>query len=191
MGLLRLLRIFIPLLLVAAIIAGVVVVWTSRSELQSSRRNVEDTWTPLGKALDQRYAALAVANNAVSDVPGPLHAISTKVTSAYNQWQGLERQHAGVSAEVNTANSLEALGRRLVIAARAAPRLKGNAKALAAIALYAGSQSPSTAGDYNQAVDHFEKERNRPARSVAAQLLGYDSIPAYTETQTSTTSTTS
>ena len=73
MHVLRLLRIFIPLLLVAAIVAAVVVVLTSRNELQSSRRAVEDTWTPLRTGLDQRYAKLAVANNAVDTIPGPLH----------------------------------------------------------------------------------------------------------------------
>ena len=190
MRFLRLLRIFIPLLLVAAIIAAVVVVLTSRNELQSSRRKVQDTWTPLRGDLDQRYVALALANNAVINVTGPLHAISTQVTSAYNQWQGLERQHGGISAEVTAANNLESLGRRLVLAARAAPRLKGDTKALAAIAAYAGLPAPPGADGYNQAVVHFEKERNRPARSVAAQLLGYDAIPAYAQSATSGTTPT-
>ena len=40
MRFLRLLRIFIPVLLIAAIVAGVIVVLTSRSELQSARRQL-------------------------------------------------------------------------------------------------------------------------------------------------------
>ena len=178
MKVLRLARIFIPLLLVAAIVAGIVVVLTSRSELQSSRRAVEDTWTPLRTGLDERYVALALANNAVRTVPGPLHAISTQVTSGYADWQRVEKGN-NVSSQVNAANNLEALGRRLVLAARAAPRLTGQTTALAAMAAYAARKPPPAAESYNRAVDHFESERNRPARSLAASLLGYDSIPTY------------
>src|SRR4051812_15315947 len=179
MRVLRSLRIFIPLLLVAAIIAGVVVVLTSRNELQTSRREVETTWEPLQKGLGERYGKLAIANQAVENVPGPLHVISTKVTAAYNKWQRLAESNASVSSQVGAANALDALGRRLVLAARAAPRLDGDKNALAAVTAYAVLGTPSGAPAYNDAVDHFERERNRPARSVAAQILGYDSIPAY------------
>ena len=118
MRVLRLLRIFIPLLLVAAIVAGIVVVMTSRNELQSSRRAVEDAWSPLRTGLDERYGKLAVANNAVKTVPGPLHEISTKVTSAYTG-MAAGREAAGVAPQVTAANNLESLGRRLVLVARA------------------------------------------------------------------------
>ena len=178
MHFLRLLRIFIPLLLVAAIIAGIVVVVTSRSQLQSSRRQVEDTWRPLRTGLDERYGALAIANSSVKAVPGPLHAISTKVSSAEADWQRVE-QNGSVRSQVNAANSLESLGRRLVIAARAAPRLVGQTAALNAIAIYAGLKPPASADAFNAAVAHFENERTRPAKSLAARVLGYDSIPAY------------
>jgi len=147
---------------------------------------VQDTWTPLRGDLDQRYVALALANNAVINVTGPLHAISTQVTSAYNQWQGLERQHGGISAEVTAANNLESLGRRLVLAARAAPRLKGDTQALAAIAAYAGLPAPPGADGYNQAVVHFEIRSSDPdaARTFYGQLFGWSfppgGMPGYT-----------
>lgn len=185
MHVLRLLRIFIPLLLVAAIVAGVVVVLTSRNELQSSRRQVDDTWKPVRVALDQRYGTLAVANNAVKTVPGPLHQISTKVTAAYNDWHRLEQDNAAVGSQVSAANDLESLGRRLLIAARAAPRLVGQTTALGALTAFAVLKPPSEAASFNSAVDHFEKERNRPARSLAARILGYHSIPAYSTTSAS------
>ena len=51
MRVLRSLRIFIPLLLVAAIIAGIVVVLTSRNELQTSRREVENTFRGFKKVI--------------------------------------------------------------------------------------------------------------------------------------------
>ena len=184
MHLLRLLRIFIPLLLVAAIVAGIVVVVTSRSQLQSSRRQVEDAWQPLKSGLDGLYGALAIANSSVKSVPGPLHAISTKVSSAEADWQRAE-QSGSVTSQVNAANNLESLGRRLVIAARAAPRLVGQTAALNAIAIYAGLKPPTSAGAFNSAVAHFENERTRPAKSIAARVLGYESIPTYSVTTAS------
>ena len=81
MHLLRLLRIFIPLLLLAAIVAGGVVVVTSRSDLQRSRKEVDTRWTPLRNDLDSRYDALAAANDAVRPVPGPLHQIVSQVAT--------------------------------------------------------------------------------------------------------------
>jgi hypothetical protein len=179
MHVLRLLRIFIPLLLLAAIVAGVVVVVTSRSDLQRSRKQVEDSWTPLRNELDPRYRALAAANEAVRPVPGPLHQLVGQVTNAYGDWQSLEQHGAGVSSEVVAANDLEALGRRLVLAARAAPRLVGNAAALGVVSVFAALTKPKTAAAFDAAVDQFERERNRPARSIAARILGYKSIPAY------------
>ena len=179
MHVLRLLRIFIPLLLVAAIVAGVVVVVTSRSDLKRSRDAVDLTWGRLRNDLDTRYQALAGATEAVRSIPGPLHQLVTQVTAAYHDWQALERHGAGVASEVGAANDLESLGRRLVVAARAAPRLVGNTPALGVVGVYAARAVPKSAVAFDAAVDQFERERNRPARSIAARILGYKAIPAY------------
>jgi hypothetical protein len=179
MHLLRLLRIFIPLLLVAAIVAGGVVVSTSRSDLQRSRKQVDDAWSQLRDDLDARYRTLAVANDAVRVIPGPLHELVGQVSAAYGNWQNLERHGSSVSSEVVAANDLEALGRRLVLAARAAPRLVGNPPAQGSVDAFAQRKVPKTAVSFDAAVDSFERARNRPARSLAARILGYTSIPAY------------
>jgi len=180
MHFLRLLRIFIPLLVIAAIVAGVVVVLSSRSELQGERRKVEDAWKPLRTALDTRYGALATAGNAVSDIPGPLHQLVVQVNRASADWRNRESNGASVESQVTAANDLEALGRRLVLAAKAAPRLVGNTTALASVVAYATSAPPaSVAAPFETAVDHYERERNRPARRLAASILGYKSIPEY------------
>jgi len=71
MHLLRLLRIFIPVLVIAAIVAVVIVVLTSRSELQSARRQVNATWQPLQAELDTRYRVLAATDTALKSIPGP------------------------------------------------------------------------------------------------------------------------
>jgi hypothetical protein len=178
MHVLRLLRIFIPLLIVAAIVAGTILVLTSRSELKRSHQQVESTFTQLRAQLDERYQKLSDANQAVIDVPGPLHELVADVTTAYANWKDFGSD-GGVTAEVDAANKLESLGRRLVQAARKAPRLADNKAALALVNAFAALPAPSAARRFDAMVDHFEQERNRPARKIAAQILGYDSIPTY------------
>src|SRR5882672_5543704 len=178
MRFLRLLRIFIPLLIVAAIVAGVVVVLSSRSELQSARRQVDQAWKPLRDVLDTRYQVLAAADKAVKTVPGPLHRLVVQVERATNDWQNLRKKGGSVASQVTTANKIEALGRRLVQAARAAPRLQGKPE-LATINAYASSEPPrEIITPFENAVRNYERARNRPARRLAASLLGYESVPA-------------
>ena len=179
MRFLRLLRIFIPVLLIAAIVAGVIVVLTSRTELQSARRQVNEAWQPLGTELDARYKVLAEADGALKSIPGPLRPIVTQVETATKDWQALRRNDASIASQVTTTNKLEALGRRLVQAARAAPRLEGKPE-LATINSYASS-SPARGAitPFEEAVSHYERERNRPARKLAASILGYKAVPAY------------
>jgi hypothetical protein len=179
MYVLRLLRIFIPLLIVAAIVAGTVLVLTSRSDLQRSRKQVDVAWGELRTPLDSRYQTLAAANDEVKTVTGPLHEIFDQVAVAEANWQNLEHRSGSVSAEVVAANDLEGLGRRLVLAARAAPRLRGNTAALDAITKFATLSPPAAALRFDAAVSSFERARNRPARTLAARILGYGSIPSY------------
>jgi hypothetical protein len=179
MHVLRLLRIFIPLLLVAAVVAGTILVLTSRSDLQRSRRQVDSAWAPLRDSLDRRYESLAAANEAVKPVPGPLRQLVAQVSAALGNWQSLERHGGSVTSEVVAANDLESLGRRLVVAAKAAPRLTGDQAALGPVGTYAALAPPGAAARFDAAVDRFERDRNRPARSIAARILGYGSIPAY------------
>jgi hypothetical protein len=185
MHVLRLLRIFIPLLLVAAIVAGVVLVLTSRSDLQKSRKQVDTAWVPLRNALDGRYRTLAAANNAVNSVPGPLHQLVEQVSAAYGDWQHLESHSGSLTSEVVSANDLESLGRRLVLAARAAPRVIANPAALAKVNAYAALTPSPEGARFDATVSSFEKARNRPARTIAARILGYGSIPAYDRSGTS------
>ena len=164
MHFLRLLRIFIPLLLVAAIVAGIVVVLTSRNELQSSRREVEDTWTPLRAISTGATRRSRLPTSAVKTVPGPLHAISTKVTSAYTDWGRLEQKNGSVSSEVNAANNLESLGRRLVLAALAAPRLTGRTTGAGRDYGVRGPEAADGRGSIQQRGRPL-RERAQPART--------------------------
>jgi hypothetical protein len=180
MPVLRWLRIFIPLLLVAVLVAGTVLVLTSRSDLQKSRGRVEDAWQPLFHSLDDRYGTLHTAYTAVNTTPGPLKQIVREVSSDYLHWRDLEQHDAGnVAAAVEAANALEASGRRLVVAARTAPRLKGDEARLSAVDAFAARPIPDSAGAFDDAVDAYEKLRARPSYTLAARILGYDSIPSF------------
>jgi len=174
----RLLRIFIPLLVIAAVVAGVIIVLTSRSELQSSRRQVNESWAQLSGQLDARYEDLKAATDAVRSVPGPLKRIVEQTDSAYSNWRDLQANGGSVATQVTTANTLEALGRRLVRAANAAPRLRDKPP-LVIVNTFAGSDPPAAAAAFDAAVNRYEKERNRPARRLAASVLGYKAVPAY------------
>lgn len=179
MHVLRLLRIFIPLVLVAAIVAGIVVVMTSRNELKQSHDQVETTWVPLRKALDTRYQTLDAADRAVASVPGPVQQVAAQVSAAYANWH----KHGGsVSSQVANANNLESLGRRLVVVSRAAPRLQGQTAALGAVNTFAALKPPTASTAFDDAVANFEHERHRPARTLAARILGYGEIPTYYST---------
>ena len=184
MSVLRWLRIFLPLLLVALVVAAVVLVFSSRNDLRQARGRVNTAWEPLQSQLDSRYDVLhtAFSNDTIRSVPGPFHTIVTQVAFAYQHWRDLEQHHGSVADEVAAANDLEAAGRRLVQAAQQAPRLKGNEGALAAIVAYANNSLPSSAGvvvDFETQVARFQKLRDRPANQLAARVLGYDAIPDY------------
>src|SRR3954471_23185686 len=183
MSVLRWLRIFIPLLLVAVLVAGTVLVLSSRSELNKSRGRVDRAWSALHPALHDRYEALHVANEAVKDIPGPLHRIVLEVDGDYSHWHDLEVHDASsLSAEVEAANDLESVGRRLVVAARAAPRLTDNQPALGAVDAFAKLGLPETATAFDDAVSKFEQLRGKPSYTLAARVLGYDAIPSFDTT---------
>jgi hypothetical protein len=115
----------------------------------------------------------------VASVPGPVKQIAAQVTAAYGIW----REHGGsVSSQVANANNLESLGRRLVVVSRAAPRLQGQTAAMNAVNTFAALKPPTESTAFDDAVAHFEDERHRPARTLAARILGYGEIPTYYST---------
>jgi hypothetical protein len=186
MSMLRWLRVFVPVLLVALIVAGVVLVFSSRNDLRNARARVDAAWNPLQKQLDSRYDVLhaAFANDAIRTLPGPFHTIATQVALAYQHWRDLEQHQGTVAAEVAAANDLEAAGRRFVNAAQQAPRLKGNQAALALVDAYANNtlRNAQQVKDFESQVARFQKLRDRPANRLAARVLGYSSIPDYDAT---------
>src|SRR5690349_24183377 len=162
MPVLRWLRIFVPLLLVAVLVAAVVLVFSSRSDLSDARGRVDSQWVPLRRQLDSRYDVLhtAFADDGIRTVPGPFHAIVQNVAFAYQHWRDLETHNGSTASEVQAANDLEAAGRRLVYAAHQAPRLTGNQTALAKVDAFAAPAPPSKAKPFEAAVARVEKVRS-------------------------------
>jgi len=184
MPVLRWLRIFVPLLLVAVLVAAVVLVFSSRSDLSDARGRVDSQWVTLRRQLDSRYDVLhtAFADDGIRTVPGPFHAIVQNVAFAYQHWRDLETHNGSVASEVQAANDLEAAGRRLAYAAHQAPRLKGNESALGKVDAFTLQATPSQAKPFEVQVARFEKVRSRPVNRLAARVLGYDAIPDYDAT---------
>ena len=184
MPVLRWLRIFVPLLLVAVLVAAVVLVFSSRSDLKDARGRVDAAWVPLQQDLGSRYDVLHVAftDDSIKSVSGPFHSIVRQTANSYQHWRDLVTHDGSVAAEVQAANDLEAAGRRLAYAAHQAPRLKGNQPALAKVDAYTAQSIPSTAAKFEIQVARFEKVRSRPVNQLAARVLGYDAIPDYDAT---------
>jgi len=184
MPVLRWLRIFVPLLLVAVLVAAVVLVFSSRSDLKDARGRVDAAWVPLQQDLGSRYDVLHVAftDDSIKSVSGPFHSIVRQTAKSYQHWRDLVAHNGSVAAEVQAANDLEAAGRRLAYAAHQAPRLKGNQPALAKVDAYTAQSIPSTAAKFEIQVARFEKIRSRPVNQLAARVLGYDAIPDYDAT---------
>jgi len=184
MPVLRWLRIFVPLLLVAVLVAAVVLVFSSRSDLKDARGRVDAAWVPLQQDLGSRYDVLHVAftDDSIKSVSGPFHSIVRQTANSYQHWRDLVAHNGSVAAEVQAANDLEAAGRRLAYAAHQAPRLKGNQPALAKVDAYTAQSIPSTAAKFEIQVARFEKIRSRPVNQLAARVLGYDAIPDYDAT---------
>jgi hypothetical protein len=175
----RVVRFLLPFVVVLAIVGALVLVLTARPKLETSHDDVTHAWTTLEPSLDQRYTLLATANDAVRNTPGPVHQLVGDVDSALAQWRTLRQTNGSVGAKVQAANTLEAIGRRLVGAGQASARVQGDAKAKGAIDAYAAARPPTTAKAFNQAVAEYARQRSGGARPPLAALLGFDAILAY------------
>jgi hypothetical protein len=168
----------LPFLLVAALVFGVVSVLSARPELRKAERAVADAWTPLQGQLTTRYRLLDETGTTLAQLGGPVRELAGSVDVALTRWNSVT-SGGTVATQVRAANEVEALGRRLVAAARASERVKANAEASEALNRYAGDRSFGAAGDFNAAVREYEEERQGPVRSLVAAFLGTDDIPAF------------
>ncbi len=170
-------RFLFPVLLVAAAVGLVVAVVSARPDLQRAKRKVDASWSDLAPHLNQRYTKLADADALLRATNGPVHDLVTNVDAAVAQWQHVSG-HGSVADQVEAANALEALSRRLLATANASPRLADNTAAKTALGAFAGDQTLANASNFNALVATYERDRRGPIRQIAAKMLGDGNIPA-------------
>ena len=185
----RVLRVLLPIAIVLAVVAGVAAVLSARPDLQRAERDVDHAWTPVAQGLAPHYHFLSTADDKLVTIPGPSRDIANEVRAALAQWNSVSAG-GSVTAQVRAANTLEALGRRLVAAARASKRAQADASThnaveeYAADPLYASGNVAAAVTTFNKAVMDYEQQRTGPVRGVVATLMGDREIPAFTRIPT-------
>ncbi len=175
-------RVLVPLVIAALVVAVVATALSARPQLQSSQRAVRNTWRPLQQELTARYEQLNRAQKALqaSGIGGPVRTLDASVGTAILRWNGATAR-GNLADEVAAANDLEALGRRLVATARAAPPVLADAAVNGALTTFAGDKSlrAADAQTFNNAVTSYDKQRRGPLRGIVARALGYDDVSAF------------
>jgi hypothetical protein len=168
------------------IVGGLLLALTARGDLNRTQDDVEARWKVLRPALDQRYELLRAANDATRAAGGPEREITTSIDAALADWQ--RSRTASVTGQVENANTLELLGRRLTTSVAASTRLQAQQEVVAPVNRFAAATVPASADAYNRAVRSYEDARGGSLRRPVVGLMGYDSIPSYdlpvTATQT-------
>jgi hypothetical protein len=184
MHVLRVVRVLLAVLIVAAIVGAGSSVLSARPDLQKAKRNVDSSWSGLSPRLDHRYDLLSKVDVALRPIGGPVHALVGDVDGALAQWRDT-LAHSGIAAQVGAANNVEAVARRLVTTASVSPRVRQNAAALTALSAFLDDKARADAGGgFNQNVASYEQERRGPVRTLIASVLGDGSIPILDTTAT-------
>jgi hypothetical protein len=170
----------LAVLLVVLVIAGaVVLVLTTRPQLEDRRDDVDGAWTPLRGPLTARYDRLAAVNAQMAAAGAGERAIARELETTLTRWARLRQAgdaNADAEAETETANQLEGLATRLQAVVLSSDRLRGIDPLNQAIAAFQGSAAtPPVIETYNDAVEEYEDTRTSLLRRPAADLFGFDS----------------
>jgi hypothetical protein len=191
MHVLRVVRVLLAVLIVAAIVGAGSSVLSARPDLEKAKRNVDSSWSALSSRLDNRYELLKKVDDGLGPIPGPVHALVGDTNDALAHWRDA-RAHSSVAAQVDAANNLEAVARRLVATASVSPRVRKNAAALTALSDFLKDSARADVGTgFNHDVASYEQERRGPVRTLIASVLGDGSIPVLDTTATPDSTTTS
>ncbi len=169
----RLLIRFVALVVVALTVGGVALALTSRNTLDEQLAKIETEWSELRPDLEDRYDALATANDAVRTNGGASRAVIGELDAALSDWDRATRT-SDVGAQLRVANELEGLGRRLVATLTDSPRLASNASTLALTAYAARTAS---AERLNAEISAYANDRGGTIRSAFADLLDHPQLP--------------
>jgi hypothetical protein len=188
MHVLRVVRVLLAVLIVAAVVGAGSSVLSARPDLQKAKRNVDASWSALAPGLGHRYDLLAGLSDGLRPISGPVHVLVADTDSAVAHWHDA-RAHSGVAAQVSAANDVEAIARRLVSTASVSPRVQKDAAALKALSAFLADRARASGGaNFNQDVTSYEQERRGPVRTLIASVLRDGSIPILDTTTTPPTS---
>ncbi len=172
----------LALVLVALlVIAGVVLVLTSRPRLEDDRSAVEDGWTgQLRTPLGDRYQRLTDVVVQLREAGAGDRDVTRALARELDRWDELRRaSDPDVAAEVETANRLEGLVGRVNASVATSPRLSGTQPLTDALVAFGTSAPPAPAvRDYNDDAEAYQKTRQTLRYSFAARIFGFDTIPA-------------
>jgi hypothetical protein len=172
----RVLRVVLPLLLVALLIGGVVAVLTARPDIESAKDKVDASWAPLASVLGQRYEQLASAEQQLQQVPGSVKVVATDVDTALARWRQV-KDEGSIDAKVRAANDVEVAGRRLLVTAALSQRVDQATRS--ALGGYQDVDPRAAANAFNASVAEYQSERRGPVRALVASWLGGGNIPGY------------
>jgi hypothetical protein len=170
----RVLRVLIPVFVVAVLVAGVVAVLAARPDIESAKDDVDTQWALLVPQLTVRYEALAQADEPLKAIPGSIRTVATDVDTALERWRQVEDGGA-IDAQVRAANNVEVAGRRLLAVVALSPRVDANSAERQTLAIFSGQAPDATA--FNNSVADYQAERRGPVRQVVASLVGGGDIP--------------
>ena len=161
-------------LVVAAVAVGAAALGvTSRNALDDRRADIEAAWRALQPELAARYEALATANDAVRANGGGARAVVGELDAALADWDRTARS-SDLRAQLQAANELEGLGRRLTATLADSPRLASDASNLA---LAAFTQRTISAKSLNSDISAYADDRGGVIRSTVADLLDHPELP--------------
>ncbi len=170
--------------LVLLVIVGLalVLVVTSRPELNETRDATETAWSPLIAPLDARYAALAVLADQTTDA---LQA--TEQDTVDSEGMKVARQRWTEATDTGdakrmaaAANELEARVGQLRAVLNASVRLSQTPAVAEARTAFDQTAAPTElVAAYNEAVRKYQRTRESTARQLVAQVFGYGPIPTF------------
>ena len=171
---------WILLALLVVLIGGVAaLVLTQQPKLDDARTEVDTRWKPLvaDGQLPLRYQTLTGALSAFDAAGGSDRDVSEDLHAALRAWDTALRD-GSATAQVKTANAVEAQGARLLANVLGSPRLKSDAASTDALVKYAQTSPNAQLVDaYNRAARDYEDIRTDALAQPVAEVLGFAARP--------------
>jgi hypothetical protein len=166
------LLVLVALAVSAAAASATAVALGSRSDLSSSRKQVDASWARLRPALETRYAVLGEAATVARARLNDDRAVFGDIDRAAAAWRDGVR--APTDRQVAAAADLEGLAARLATMVAATPRLRAAPDVTTALERLRSTDPGADRDAYNAAVRAYERARGGFPRRLVAGALGYE-----------------